>query len=504
MSAKLGRFQMVPFTSWKGTTKENALAALNLLAPQKFSDFIVQLLAFKNGKTLNTYLDKLPAKELEDDSEVVWNVIGSDKRNIPLKECINELGVVVNAASGNVGANGAPFYLVFDEDYFFKGEVLFGELNEVYQIRIIDEPVECGSCYKYRVEHYGHSNTGIPASELVAGKRFSAEYAPVGKEFSRGVGGIRFSAPTSLRQEWTTIRIKHKIPGNRLDQKLAVGMPVIQKTETGYTHTTVNRWLHVEDFKLEEQFQDYKNSATMYGTSTRHDDGTYTNFDFGGGIIKQGSGLREQQEAGNVIYYDHFSLKLLIEALGSISAGKLGFSDRTFILKTGEGGAIQFHQEILKDGSGWSQVVLDNSSVNAVRSTSSDLHTNAKIAGFQFTEFLAPNGVHVKVEVDPLYDNPVRNKIKMPGSTYVAESFRYDIYDIGTMDEPNIQKMRIKGRPETRSYQVGIRNPWTGQYSVEYASTDEDGTTVHKMDTFGVVILDPTRIMSLIPNILIG
>ena len=62
--------------------------------------------------------------------------------------------------------------------------------------------------------------------------------------------------------------------------------------------------------------------------------------------------------------------------------------------------------------------------------------------------------------------------------------------------------IRIKGRPETRIYIPGFRNPFTGQYSVDYASTDEDSTEVHKMDTFGVIIKDPTRVMSLIPDIL--
>ena len=45
----------------------------------------------------------------------------------------------------------------------------------------------------------------------------------------------------------------------------------------------------------------------------------------------------------------------------------------------------------------------------------------------------------------------------MPGSTYVAESYRYDIFDIGNIEEPNNQKIRIKGRPENRSYIPGIR-----------------------------------------------
>ena len=36
------------------------------------------------------------------------------------------------------------------------------------------------------------------------------------------------------------------------------------------------------------------------------------------------------------------------------------------------------------------------------------------------------------------------------------------------------------------------------------ASHDEDSATIHKMTTTGVCVLDPTRTMSLIPDILQG
>ena len=35
----------------------------------------------------------------------------------------------------------------------------------------------------------GGNTTGIPAERLLAGERFSIEYAPVESELSRGVGG---------------------------------------------------------------------------------------------------------------------------------------------------------------------------------------------------------------------------------------------------------------------------------------------------------------------------
>ena len=43
-----------------------------------------------------------------------------------------------------------------------------------------------------------------------------------------------------------------------------------------------------------------------------------------------------------------------------LSASKLDFNDRLFVIKTGERGAIQFHKEVLKTTSGWTQFLIDN------------------------------------------------------------------------------------------------------------------------------------------------
>ena len=107
------------------------------------------------------------------------------------------------------------------------------------------------------------------------------------------------------------------------------------------------------------------------------------------------------------MYYNTFSLKMLEDALYQLSASKLDFGDRYFVIKTGERGAIQFHREVLKTVSGWTQFVLDNNSVGVVQKTQSTLHTNALSAGFQFVEYKAPNGVRVKLDVDPFYDKKI-------------------------------------------------------------------------------------------------
>lgn len=208
-------------------------------------------------------------------------------------------------------------------------------------------------------------------------------------------------------------------------------------------------------------------------------------------------------EVANTMYYGNFSIKLIEDALYQLSASKLGFGDRYFLIRTGERGAIQFHREVLKTVSGWTQFVLDNNSIGVVQKTQSTLHQNALSAGFQFVEYKAPNGVRVKIEVDNWYDDPVRNKIQHPNGG-PAMSYRYDILYIGSMDQPNIFKCKVKGQEEIRGYQFGLRNPFTGQLGNMNMSYDEDSAVIHKMATLGVCVLDPTRTMSLIPAILQG
>lgn len=101
---------------------------------------MVQLLAAHYGKTLDTFLSQFPTKEFDDDSEYYWEVIGSSRRNIPLVEARDENMTPVDKNHGMVGAGTAPFYLVFPEDWFADGEYIVGNLNELYQFRILGDP----------------------------------------------------------------------------------------------------------------------------------------------------------------------------------------------------------------------------------------------------------------------------------------------------------------------------------------------------------------------------
>ena len=502
MAGKLGRFQKLTFNHWKGLTKLNHLGSIFQLQPQKATNMMVQLLAWYRGKTLDTFLSKFPTKEFDTDDEYTWDIIGSATRNIPLVEARDIDGTVLT--SGNAGVNGEPFYLVFAEDWFADGEVIVGELNEVYPLRILGDGRNEGTNAVYKVELMGGITAGMPVEELVAGKRFSVEYAPVERELSRKVGDIRFASPVAMRNEFSTIRIQHKVPGSMLNKKVAFGIPVTRETNGRYVKDTIDMWMHEVQWQLEQQWNEYKNNVLAFGRSNRNMNGEYLNIGKSGEVIRMGAGLYEQMEVSNTMPYNTFSLKLIEDALYQLSAAKLGMNERTFIIKTGERGAIQFHKAVLDTVSGWSAFQINGDAIGVVRKTNSPLHDNALTAGFQFVEFQAPNGVKVKVEVDPYYDDPVRNKIQHPlGGP--AFSYRYDIFDIGTMDQPNIFKCAVKGQNgDFTSYEWGLRNPFTGQMGNPYASHDEDSATIHKMTTTGICVLDPTRTMSLIPALLVG
>lgn len=493
----LGKFQTREFSYWKGLTKDNHLGAIFQRAPQKATNLMVQLLAYQRGKTLDTLLNQFPTREFENDEEYTWDVIGSSRRNIPLLEARDEDGVVVEDNGKMIGAGTAPFYLVFPEDWFADGEFIVGNLNEIYQFRVLGDARMEGTNAVYKVELAGGNTEGIPAERLLAGEKFSIEAAFVESELSRKVGDVRFSSSVAMRNEFSTIRIQHKVPGNKINRKLAVGIPVVDNGKV----TTMNMWMHYVDYEVEQQFSDYKNNALAFGRSNRNANGEYMNIGKSGVSIKTGAGLYEQMEVANTTFYNQFTLKLIEDALSELSAAKLSMGDRYFLIKTGERGAIQFHKAVLKEVSGWTQFTLNGEALGIIQKTQSNLHTNALSAGFQFVEYKAPNGVRVKIDVDPYYDDPVRNKIQHPlGGP--AFSYRYDIMDIGTMDQPNIFKCAVKGDTEYRGYQWGIRNPFTGEKNNPYMSFDEDAAVIHKMATLGICVLDPTRTLSLIPAVL--
>ena len=509
MPGRINSNQMVGVTQWRGAiTKDNHIYGLFNSNPQMASDVMTVLMSSMHLPTMDTYLSReVPVRQYEDDSELYWDIMTSSRRNIPLVEARRANGTPVVAGSDNVGVGFEPFYLVFGVDWFARGEVIFGNLNEAYPIRVIEEGKAEGTNTVYLVEPYGaNAAAGIPAERLLVGERFSWSYDPVEDNLSRKQGDIRFSSPISMRSDWMRLRTHTKVGGREIGQRLAANIPVSREINGKMETAMASRWMLAVTWKIEEEWSEQKSNALEYGVSTKLENGEYSNFGFSGLPIRQGSGFREQQSRGNMRYYTKFSIGLVEDAIANISYGKLDFSKRKFVVRTGERGAMLFSKEAKKEMSGWLPLYGGTSQQPYVtKGPGTNYAPNGvTIQDFQVTRWIASNGVEVSLMVDSSRDDLQKNKIMHPlGGP--AESYRFDIFYASDEEQPNVQKCVAKNRPERRGYQWGpFYNPFTGESNNSSASFDEDAAEVHMMATFGLIIYDPTRCISLIPAILQG
>jgi hypothetical protein len=509
MAGQLGKFTMRHFSGWApNITKRTHLSSLFGINTQKVRGVVVELLAAKEGKTMDTMLSNLPVHEFESGDDYVWDVVGSSEHTIPLIECRDEDGVVVDSTyTKNVGVGGAPFYLVFGENAFFKGETLEGNLGNKYPLRALEDAREEGSNYVYKVETMAGITDGVPAERLMPGEEFSYGAAYVEGGLSRKVGGIRHNTSATLRNEFSHIRIHHKVSGDMMDDKFLMainlskgpnGKPAVAKT-----------WMHEVDYQLEKTFRYYKDYALSWGRSNRNKNGEYLNIGESGDSIKVGAGYYEMVEAGgNTMYWNDSVLKPIEEALYNLFTGKINFADRAVVIRTGERGAALFQKEALRDGSGWkSMFEFDGNQLGLMSKT-----TNAaapfggaiRIAVPQVFEFVAPMGIKITLEVDQSKDNKMVSGCKLSHPLGgLASSYTYDILDVGTSVTPNIQKCKIKGHPdEWVGYESGMRNPFTGAWNNDHMTNDEDAAVIHKMADIGIVVWDPTRTVRVLPAIM--
>jgi len=487
---------MTEGVNWTGLTTGNHLGQLFGQNQQLFSKTVIKLLASSGLNNLDTVLSKLPVKRLESEADFTWKLVGNDDKNVPLVYAYQIAGTPITSGDNNVGANGTLIYLVFPEKRFSEVNVLVGEKNEIYQFRVISEPQRAADGWIYETQLMGSNTAGVPGEELTANKRFSKDFSPVEDTMSVKGGEINFNSPIDMRQSFTTLRMEHKEPGNNLGRKTA---SMITGVDLEGNKKDFSVWMQYCEWQFERQWSQEKSRACMYSRSNRSADGTYHDIGKSGFYIKQGAGIREQMEVSNTVFYNDFSLDLLESILSDMVEGKLELDERSFMIRTGTRGASAFNKAVTAEASGWVSL-RGHGHPSLINQTASELHSNALSAGYQFTEWNAPNGIKVKLEVDALYDDKVRNKINHPKGG-VAESYRYDILYMGTEEEPNIQKVETN-QGEIRGYLAGMRNPFTGELNNTYMGTMEDSATYTRYGHLAVTVLDPSRTATMLPSLL--
>jgi hypothetical protein len=488
MAHKLSPLQMTDATSWKGLTTENHLGSLWSTAPQKVSDMVMTVQQNYFGNNIDSVLSRFPTLEFDTDDDFTWELQSQGLDNIELVECRID-GVAVTPAD-EPGKNNTTFELVFPKNWFSDTERIVGELNEVYPVLIIDEPVRDGMNWVYTCRmDSGDNNMFIPYEQVTSGKRFSGEFSPVERTMSRKGREIKYKSHISMRNSFSQIRIQKKTPGNMSNRKMGSYF----KGEDG---KVVKFWQHYESFMFDNAFREDINKLIMFGTSNKSADGQYRIKGKSDYAITEGAGIRQQMEAANSSFYNVFSIEELASRLLDLSEGKLKTDQRGFVLRTGERGAYEFHKSLEK----YSQLFTPLLNTDRMYTTSSGISKMELGYGGQFIEFRGPNNTQVNLSVDSMYDDRNRNKMLHPNGG-VVESYRYDIFDTGTSEgAPNIQKVGVKGQPIVHKYIAGLRNPFSPDGAVSAIGTAEDAWEEHKYYCGAAIVRDPSRTASFIHN----
>ena len=482
---RISNLQMTEGTGWVGYTSRNHLGAIYQDSPQKASQMVTRIRQATFGNDIDTFLGQFSPLYLENGEDYTWDLEGSGTKNVPLVEARIAGSTVV--AGDEPGKNFSQFELVFAENWFSDVNVIVGEKNEKYPLRVLGEPVLEGTNYVYTVMLVsGDEDLFMPLEELEAGKRFSKDFSSVEQELSNKGGLVHFTSPFKMRNALTMIRMEHTAAGNMIGAK-------VEATYKGEDGKVYGTWMEKEEWEFDRQFQMEKNRSLVYSTSNRKPDGTYADRGKSGNVIKQGAGLRQQMESANTLSYNSFNIDWLIDTMLQLTVGKISEGERNLVMMTGEFGSVQFHKAI----EDYTQLFTPNLTDTRFFGSGQDLGY-----GGQFKQFNGPQGIKLTVMTNSMYDNPERNKVKKQGNKGLAESYRYDIMDLGTSNgEPNIRKVCVKGAEDIMGYEPGLRDPFspTGA-KPKIMANPTDGYKTHRATVCGIMVKDPSRTATLLPT----
>jgi len=170
-------------TDWAGLTTENHLYNIFAIDIQKASDLITLIHQVNNGMDLDSYLSQFPTAMFDSDEDFRWMLQGNSRKNVPLVRA--EINGTTVTATDKTGIAGTRFTLVFPENYFSITDLIVGEKNERYPIRIVAESRFVGSEVHYECELFTNDpDLFIPYVALMYAKRLAKEWNPTERALS--------------------------------------------------------------------------------------------------------------------------------------------------------------------------------------------------------------------------------------------------------------------------------------------------------------------------------
>ena len=197
---------------------------------------------------------------------------------------------------------------------------------------------------------------------------------------------------------------------------------------------------------------------------------------------------------------------MLTEIALDATVGKVKQENRKMVISCGEWGYRELSNMVqTKLGSSaiTSLSYLQDSTGRAFDWSGNDL----SVKFGQFKSIAVIQGIEFLFMIDPLKDDPTRNKIRHPHGG-LASSYQYDIMGFGGKDSTsNMQSVALEGEEAFFAVVKGMRSPWMDKGgssigSPKDISTPVDGATLHYMEQVGAIVHDPTKIIQYHPDLL--
>lgn len=484
--ASLGSKLITMEQQWNANmTEQNHLGANLLARPHRLATAMDQLFTAKNYYSDNPLSSQLMGTTLGEETigttEWEWELKGANTR--PLI-CIENVEPASNTTPGKFGRK---FKIKLDENWYLPGDYIHpGTSNKKWQLRIQTDPVPAGDGWIYEVVMAsGKAEDFLPVKYLQYGQQWGKLYSKY-EEAAEQSGSTQFSLPLALRNRMSLYRKEYKITNYAATEVLSVAVPVMEGGKISY----VTNWMKYAEIEYWQQWYRELERGFWYSRSTD------TVIGANGRPVRSGPGLQEQLEDSNIERYTHLTAKFIEEYLMDIfySRTKPG-KGRRIKGYTGEYGMLMFHRAITnwmeKRGFILNVEVFTNK-------VSSEYHTNALEAGYQFVRYNMANGASLELIHNPLYDDREINFEIDPVTGFPIESQRITFLDFsGESGKSNIKIMNKKdgfafGYVEGLYGPYGPKNGGSSAHSGSYYEMHVEkscGLHVHDITRCGELIL---------------
>jgi hypothetical protein len=489
---RISPFQLTDNVQWSGLTTENHLGYLGMQNRELISPIVDSIMEQNLGLDFDRFMDNFPTHTIDRDVEFEWLLAGPDIKNYPLISYYDSSGAV----PAKPGINHTRFFMEFPVRMFEPTDAIATDSKEIYQLKVIEvQPI--GTNWKFEVELItGDPALFVPATELVAGKRFAKLYSPVEQTLSQRGGTVQHNSYFKMHNRCSSIRMNVDVPGNLIDagDDSPLQTAFMVKDENNKPKQ-MKTWLGKLDWDFRSQFKRQKAYLGMYAIFNKTVQGTYVNKGESGYDMKMGAGLYQQISPSNVHYLNNYTLDQLQDILFSLSIGKLPQDERKFVIATGERGWVRFHKLVEARALPFSA----NNAGNRVTGTGNNLRF-----GGQFTSVGFLNGIEVTLMQLPFLDDPTFNTAQHPDGGLVS-SYEMLIMDIGKSNgKPNIERVVVKNNEtDIYGYVPGLRDPFVPNGTEgrpKQSATLKDGYQMGCMHIRGIKVNNPTRIARILPN----